>query len=84
VAHLGVPKNGNFWESGSFDLDRCEADPVSFLEDLVCRSGKAVDADQVVTRAGLGHTLSEELSDGSSGFDLDLIGEASPIVVDLC
>ena len=66
----------------SFDLGRCERDPIAFLQDLIRGTGLAIDADEIVAGSARRDLLFEQLSDGETCFDFDRFGEATAIVVD--
>ena len=68
----------------SLNFRRCEAHAVALLQHLVGGNGLAVDADQVVLRPAVRDPLGEELLHGGVFGDLDVVGEACSVVVNLC
>jgi hypothetical protein len=71
-----------WWLVRPFNLDRREADPIAFAQHLVGRDRLAVHANQIVVRLAAADLLLEELADGRAFSDLDVIREATAVVVD--
>ena len=65
----------------AFDLDRCERNSISILQHLIGRARLPVDANQVTVGGSGLHSLLEQLRDGRSISDFDVISEPSAIVV---
>src|SRR5205085_8352345 len=66
----------------SFDLDRCEADPVAFMQRLIRGHRLPVDANQIVVRLARGNLLLEKLANVRAVGDLNVVGETAAVVVD--
>ena len=69
--------------SGSLDLDRSEGDSVLVMQRLIGGDRLAIDADQVILRPAVANALSKQLLDGDAFVDVDIVGEAAAIVVDI-
>jgi hypothetical protein len=73
------PKSG----SCPLDLGRRKRDPLAFAKHIARRRRLAIDADQVVLRLAVRNAVVEQLSDCSPFGDLDVIGKAATVVVDV-
>ena len=69
---------------GALNLGRREGHAVALLEDLTGRRRLPIDADEVVAWLAVGNPLGKEFFDGRALGDVKVVGEASPVVVDLC
>jgi len=66
----------------ALDLRRRDGDAIAFTQNLICRAGLTIDADQVVTRLRGADLPLEQLSDSRAIGYVHVIGEAAAVVVD--
>jgi hypothetical protein len=65
-----------------FDFGGGKRDTIAFHEHLIARRRLAIDSDQIVFGLGLSHLAFEKFLNGRTVRDVDVIGEAAPVVID--
>jgi len=76
------PVEGSNQSDRSFDLRRGDRDAITGLQHLVRATGLPINADQIVARLGARDSLLEELRDGRSFGNLDVVCETASVVID--